>query len=187
MERAYSINRPFINITTNAIINEAVASGHDILHGTTGTAKPYEYMLQGLKDRGYRIRLSAFNAAQTAREQMRDHRVGVEKYYQVTKEDFKNKADDFPKRHEVYVKYADRLDFFQTSSLGKGTRLAAYYEGGRLTVVDAKAFKKYKKSYRTVYKRLFNTNERIPSWKELRELRLKHFPVPGPHPVMAPP
>lgn len=101
-EEAYTIARPASNIIANMLLNEGVAHGFHIAHGTTMTGPHAGGLLRTLGRNGYERRIIAVHAPLEARLAMRDHRIETEGFYQVTAEDFTNKSGAFFERLPVY-------------------------------------------------------------------------------------
>ena len=123
---AYDYWRAGSNYIANTLLNEAVAGGFDIAHGTTLTGPYSGALLKKLRESGYQIVLVLCGAEDKLRMETVQHRNEVQGFYQTDPKDVEMKALLFPKRLKDYFENADTLWFHWSETLTSSMKPAAY-------------------------------------------------------------
>ena len=144
---AYDYWRAGSNYIANALLNEAVAGGYDIAHGTTLTGPHSGALLKKLKDAGYQIVLVLCGAEDELRMDSVRHRNEVQGFYQTDPEDVKEKALLFPQRLEDYFAHADELWIHWSEQLNSPLEPSAYISlvSKKMEVFSKEPYEKFTK------------------------------------------
>ena len=163
--KAYDAARPGSNSIANRLLNEAVATGRHVAHGTTLTTPHAAKLLDSLCERGYERHLLLVSAPDDFRQAAVEHRNTVEGFDQVTPADFRAKGKDATLRTADWLGHTDRASVFLNNDLGQEPALAATFtpEAG-LRVQDASAYNAYVQDYHDQRDRLQTEGKVIPTW-----------------------
>jgi hypothetical protein len=162
---AYLLWREGSNYITNTLLNEAYEKNYDIAHGTTLTGPASPSLLDKLKKKNYEIILLLSFASDDFKKNALDFRNEKQGFYQVTEEDFIEKAKLFPQRFQDYVKYADRIDFFLSEKISDPIEnpIAVWSANLGLHVENKKSLEIIKYQYQEFLKK----NPQNPTWEVL--------------------
>jgi len=104
---------------------------YSIAHGTTSTNPQVEPLYNQIKSLNYRISFLLCYSPEKTRIQAIETREKEQAFVQIESKDIESKGIDFPKRFDIYFKYADEITFFWNEKL----------EHGRLPISCAKFIK----------------------------------------------
>ena len=124
---AYDHWRAGSNYIANTLLNEAIAGGFDIAHGTTLTGPHSGALLKKIKDAGYQIILVLCGAEDSLRVETVRYRNEVQGFYQTDPGDVKDKALLFPQRLKDYFDHADELWIHWSEQLTSPLSPAAHF------------------------------------------------------------
>ncbi len=145
--RAYDIARPWSNVLTSEIFNEAIDAGYSVAHGTTMTSASVDTLLGAIKNSGREVHLLLCYAPDSVRVESAKYRATVQANYQVTAEDALVKGMLFPQRFASYFMWADRLTLFWRTGVTVRAQRAAIYGEGKLQVEAGDAFEQFRAKY----------------------------------------
>jgi len=114
---AYNGARPGSNSIANRFLNEAIETGRHVAHGTTMTSPHAPKLLDALKERGYDRHLLLVSAPEEFRQAALEHRNTIEKFHQVTADDFLTKGKEATLRTADWLAHTDRASLFWNSDL----------------------------------------------------------------------
>ncbi len=150
-----------------SLLEEAFQNRYDIAHGTTLTGDVVPKLLKTIKEGGYDITLLLCSCDNDFPVASITYRNQETRFYQSSPEDAIAKGKLFPQRMPTYFAYGDNLHFFWSDSLKTPERLAASYENGKFTIVDAAAWKEFGDKYEKDRALLFEEGKEIASWEDL--------------------
>lgn len=152
------------------LLDEAFQKRYDVAHGATLTGEIVPKLLQTIKEGGYEITLLLCSCEDDVRVNAVKYRNGVQWFYQSSPQDAIAKGKLFPQRFTTYFTLADKLYFYWSDDFVSPERLAATYENGKLTILDADALDRFSQKYEKDRQALKLEGKELPSWDELLQL-----------------
>jgi hypothetical protein len=179
--QAYERAQAGSNIIAILLLNEAIARGFHVIHGTTSTNAAIGEFLKKLGVAGYERKMLLVGIPDDVREAAGHQRIHKEAHFQVHLADFVNKGIWFPQRHSAYFQQVDHLVLLWKSTVNKRATRAAEYKDGKLMVDDADAHQAYIENYGAARTSLAEKNGvTIPSWTEIEHIYARRFLTPSP-------
>jgi predicted ABC-type ATPase len=165
--KAYEATRPGSNSIANRFLNEAIATGRHVAHGTTLTTPRAAKLLDSLENREYERHLLLVSAPDDFRQAAVEHRNTVEGFHQVTPDDFLTKGKDATLRTADWLGHTDRASLFWNSDLQQKPNLAATFtpQAG-LRVQDTRAYDAYVQDYHEKRDLLQAEGKTVPTWDQ---------------------
>ncbi len=143
---AYEHWREASNFIANTLLNEAYEKSYDIAHGSTLTGNASPLLLEKLKKKGYEITLLLSFSSDSFKKEALHYRNNEQGFYQVTDQDFIQKAKLFPKRFQDYKTYADHILFYYSKNRTDSIEpVASWSKVKGLKILNEKSYIKIKK------------------------------------------
>ena len=100
--------------------NDGAGPRYSVAHGTTSTSPHIASLHQKIKALGYRIVLLLCYSQDGTRKQAIERREKEQAFVQADPSDVINKGIEFPKRFDIYFKYANEIHFYWNEELIHG-------------------------------------------------------------------
>lgn len=156
------------NYITLVLLDRAIYSSFNIVHGTTSTGPLAPVVVEGCKKQGYKIIFLVCSSKDSFRQEAIAYRNTEQKFYQSTPEDAVQKGLAFPQRMSFFFEKGDEVRLYWSTSLAKPEELVAVFKEGKEEVVNAAAYQAFVAKYeqdRVLLK--MKENKDLPSWEEL--------------------
>jgi predicted ABC-type ATPase len=150
LAKGYEKWRGGSNYIANTLLNEAIASGYSVMHGTTSTGGSMDQLYDKLRARGYEIIILVCASGLENRQKALAWRAKDQGFVQSDPEDVITKGKALFERLPVYLAKADHVLLYWSNDFAKGARLAARFDKGVGIKVLSPDIKKIEKLYEEV-------------------------------------
>lgn len=145
---AYNKWRSASNYISNSILNLAFEGGYNIAHGTTSTSSQVWRLYEGLKNKGYKIKLLLCGSTYENCVNATNNRSKSQGFCQNSDTDTVEKGKMFFENFPIYFKYADEIHFFWTDNFSEGSKKIGLYNWKEdLKVFDQEGMNKLIQAY----------------------------------------
>lgn len=167
IKNAYNKWRDGSNYIVLTLLEEALAAGRSIIHGTTSTGAHVPDFFSKLKQDNYKIVLLLCLCPDNVRYEAIRYRNETVGFYQCSPEDAVAKGSLSSERMGAYFSHADQLFFYWTDRLFGSERLAGVWQNGKLEIHDAEAMQNFVEKYEADRASVAATGKSIPSFEKL--------------------
>lgn len=167
-KNAYEKWRAASNYITLVLLERALQSNFNIVHGTTSTGPLAPVVVEGCKKQGYKIIFLVCSSEDSFRQEAISYRNTEQKFYQSTPEDAVQKGLAFPQRMNFFFEKGDEIHLYWSDSLTASEQLAAVFKEGKKEIINTKAYGDFVAKYEQDCVLLkVKENKDLPSWEEL--------------------
>lgn len=150
LAKGYEKWRGGSNYIANTLLNEAIAGGYSVMHGTTSTGASVDQLYDKLRARGYEIIILVCASSLENRQKALAWRAKDQGFVQSDPEDVITKGKALFERLPVYLAKADRVMMYWSDDFAKGARLVARFDKGVGVKVLSPDLKKIEELYEEV-------------------------------------